>query len=65
MIDLYSALYLVERTATERSPDATGPRALRQAESVPLCREFERVITDLSPRVDKKAPLDNVRIPLN
>ena len=57
MIDLYSALYLVERTATERSLDATGRRALRQAESVPLWREFERVITDLSPKVDKKAPL--------
>ena len=57
MIDLYSALYLVERTATERNLDATGRRALRQAESVPLWREFERVITDLTPKVDKKAPL--------
>jgi transposase len=57
MIDLYRALYHVERTATERSLDATGRRALRQAESVPLWREFERVITDLTPKVDKKAPL--------
>jgi transposase len=57
MIDLYRALYLVERTATERKLDATGRRALRQAESVPLWREFERVITDLSPKVDKKSPL--------
>jgi hypothetical protein len=57
MIDLYRALYHVERTATERSLDATGQRALRQAESVPLWRELERVITDLTPKVDKKSPL--------
>jgi len=57
MIDLYSALYHVERTATERKLDATGRRALRQAESVPLWRELERVITDIAPKVDKKAPL--------
>jgi transposase len=57
MIDLYRALYHVERTATERNLDATGRRALRQAESVPLWRELERVITDITPKVDKKAPL--------
>jgi transposase len=57
MIDLYSALYHVERTATERNLDATGRRTLRQAESVPLWRELERVITDITPKVDKKAPL--------
>ena len=57
MIDLYRALYHVERTATELHFDATGRRALRQAESVPLWRELERVITDLTPKVDKKAPL--------
>lgn len=58
MIDLYSALYHVERTATERKLDANGRRALRQAESVPLWRELERVITDIAPKVDKKSPLD-------
>lgn len=57
MIDLYSALYHVERTATERCLDATGRRALRQAESVPLWRELERVITAVAPKVDKKSPL--------
>jgi transposase len=57
MIDLYSALYLVERTATERKLDASGRRTLRQSESVPLWRELERVITDITPKVDKKAPL--------
>jgi transposase len=57
MIDLYSALYHVERTATARHLDATGRRALRQAESVPLWRELERVITDLTPKVDHKSPL--------
>jgi len=57
MIDLYSALYHVERTATERNLDATGRCALRQAQSVPLWREFERVIIDITPKVDKKAPL--------
>jgi transposase len=57
MIDLYSALYHVERTATERNLDATGRRTLRQAESVPLWRELERVITDITPKVDKKGPL--------
>jgi transposase len=57
MIDLYRALYHVERTATERNLDATGRRALRQAESVPLWRELDRVIIDISPKVDKKAPL--------
>lgn len=57
VIDLYSALYHVERTATERHLDATGRRALRQSESVPLWRELERVISDLTPKVDKKAPL--------
>jgi len=34
MIDLCSALYLVERTATERNLDATGRHALRQAIAV-------------------------------
>jgi transposase len=58
VIDLYRALYHVERTATERHLDATGRRALRQAESVPLWRELERVITDLALKVDKKTPLD-------
>jgi transposase len=57
MIDLYRALYHVERTATERKLDATGRRALRQAESVPLWRELERVITDITVKVDKKSPL--------
>ena len=57
MIDLYRALYHVERTATERHLDAPGRRALRQAESVPLWRELERVMTELTPKVDKKAPL--------
>jgi hypothetical protein len=57
MIDLYGALYHVERTATERNLDATGRLALRQAESVPLWRELERVIIDITPKVDKKAPL--------
>jgi len=57
MIDLYSALYRVERAATERNLDATGRRALRQAESVPLWRELERVIIDFTPKVDKKSPL--------
>ena len=57
MIDLYSALYHVERTATERNLDAIGRHALRQAESVPLWREFGRVITDITSKVDKKAPL--------
>lgn len=57
MIDLYSALYHVERTATERNLDATGRRALRQAESIPLWHELERVIIDITPKVDKKAPL--------
>jgi transposase len=57
MIDLYRALYHVERTATERHLDAPGRRALRQAESVPLWRELERVIIDFTPKVDKKAPL--------
>ena len=58
MIDLYRALYHVERTATERVLDASGRRALRQTESVPLWRELERVITDLAPKVDKRSPLD-------
>lgn len=58
MIDLYRALYHVERTATERNLDAAGRRALRQAESVPLWRELERVITDIAPKVDRKSPLD-------
>ena len=58
MIDLYRALYHIERTAAERSLDATGRRALRQAESVPLWRELERVITDLAPKVDHRTPLD-------
>ena len=31
--------------------------ALRQAESVPLWHELERVIIDITPKVDKKAPL--------
>jgi transposase len=57
MIDLYRAMYHVERTATERSLDATGRRALRQAESVPLWRELERVITEITVKVDKKTPL--------
>lgn len=57
VIDLYRALYQVERTATERHLDAAGRRALRQSESVPLWRELERVIADLAPRVDKKSPL--------
>jgi transposase len=57
MIDLYGALYHVERTATERNLDAIGRLALRQAESVPLWRELERVIIDITPKVDKKAPL--------
>ena len=34
MIDLYRALYHVERTATERNLDATGRHALRQAIAV-------------------------------
>lgn len=58
MIDLYRALYHVERTATERSLDAAGRRTLRQAESVPLWRELERVITDMAPKVDRRSPLD-------
>ena len=57
MIDLYGALYRIERTATERALDATGRRTLRQAESVPLWRELERLIIDIEPRVDKKSPL--------
>ncbi|MGH8749888.1 MAG: IS66 family transposase [Burkholderiales bacterium] len=57
MIDLYSALYHVERTATERNLGAIGRHALRQAESVPLWREFGRMIIDITPKVDKKAPL--------
>jgi len=56
-IDLYRALYRVERTATERHLDAAGRRTLRQTESVPLWRELERVIADLTLRVDKKSPL--------
>src|SRR6202000_3270323 len=58
MIDLYRALYHVERTATERSRDAAGRRTLRQAESIPLWRELERVINDMVPRVDRRSPLD-------
>lgn len=57
MIDLYRALYHVERTATERNLDAAGRRALRQAESLPLWRELERVIVAVTPKVDKKSPL--------
>ena len=58
MIDLYSALYHVERIATERHLDAARRRTLRQAESVPLWRQLERVITDMAPRVDRRSPLD-------
>jgi transposase len=57
MIDLYGALYHVERIATERKLDAIGRLALRQAESVPLWRELERVVIDLTPKVESKAPL--------
>jgi transposase len=57
MIDLYRALYHVERTATERQLDAAGRRTLRQTESVPLWCELERMIIDITPRVDKKSPL--------
>jgi len=57
MIDLYSALYHVERTATERNLGAIGRHALRQAESVPWWREFGQVITDITSKVEKKAPL--------
>jgi hypothetical protein len=57
MIDLYSALYHVARTATERCLDAGGRRALRQAESVPLWGELERAIADITPKVNKKSPL--------
>jgi hypothetical protein len=59
MIDLYSALYHVERTAKERNLDAAGRRALRQAESVPLWRELERVLTDIAPKVNRKTPLSD------
>ncbi|NJN00747.1 MAG: IS66 family transposase, partial [Aquincola sp.] len=42
----------------ERVGDGEGDgRALRQAESVPLWRELERVILDIKPKVDKKSPL--------
>jgi transposase len=58
MIDLYSALYHIERIATERHLDAVGRRTLRQAESVPLWRQLERTLTDMAPKVDRRSPLD-------
>jgi transposase len=57
MIDLYGALCHVERIATERKLDAIGRLALRQAESVPLWRELERVVIDLTSKVERKTPL--------
>lgn len=57
VVDLYRALYAVERTARERQLDAVGRTALRQAESVPLWAQLEALIGSLTPRVEPKSPL--------
>ncbi len=57
VVDIYRALYEVERRATECELDAARRGALRRAESVPLWSQLAEVVTELSLRAEPKAPL--------
>lgn len=55
VVDLYKALYRVEREAKEAGAD--GTLALRRAKSVPLWDRLTETIAQLSPTVTPKSPL--------
>ena len=57
VVDLYRAIYMVERTAAQRGLDPAGRAALRRAESVPLWDQLREEIAQLEPRVENKSPL--------
>ncbi len=57
IVDLFRALYKVERVATEQGLDATGRAALRQAESVPIWRQLDQRIAKLADNAGRKSPL--------
>ncbi len=57
VIDLYGALYRVEREAKAAGADATGTLALRRAKSVPLWNQMTELIAEFSSNVANKTPL--------
>lgn len=57
VVDLYRALYTVERTARERELAPAGRTTLRQTESVPLWTQLDETVAALAPRVERKSPL--------
>lgn len=57
VVDIYRALYAVEREATKRELDPAGRSALRQAESVPLWARLETTVGKLAPQAGTKSPL--------
>lgn len=58
VIDIYRALYAVEREATKLCLDADGRAALRQAKSAPLWQRLENAVAELAPQAGtKKSPL--------
>ena len=57
VVDIYRAIYAVEREATKRELEPDGRAALRQAESVPLWARLESAVGALAPQAGTKSPL--------
>ena len=57
VVDLFRALYRVERVAAERGLDAAGRAALRNAQSVPIWNQLDERITKLADNAGRKSPL--------
>lgn len=57
IVDLYRALYRVEREAKAAGADAAGTLARRRAQSVPLWNQMAEAIAQLSHNVANKSPL--------
>ena len=57
VIDIYSALYAIERDAAQQRLDPAGRAALRQTRAGPLWEQLEAEISALAPQAGSKSPL--------
>ena len=57
IVDVYRALYKIERAAATRGLDADGRTALRRTEAVPLWEDLDDRIAKLALLGEKKSPL--------
>ncbi len=57
IVDIYKALYAIEREAKERGLDDVGRGTLRAAASVPTWKRLTEAVAKLAPQAGSKSPL--------